>query len=82
MYKIILTEKAKQQLSSFSRDIQHRIGAVIERLKIRPIHISKRLIGSPLFRARAGDYRIIFEIREKELIIYVLEIGHRKKIYK
>ncbi len=82
MYKIILTKKSKQQLSKFSKDIRDRIGGVIERLKIRPHHISKRIIGTPLFRVRAGDYRLIIEIKNKELIIYIIEIGHRKNIYK
>lgn len=82
MYSIILTKKAKEQLSKLSKDIQDRIGAVIERLKIRPFHIVKRLIGSHLFRVRVGDYRVIIEIKNKELVIYIIEIGSRKNIYK
>jgi mRNA interferase RelE/StbE len=34
-----------------------------------------------LWRYRVGDYRLICEIRENELVILVLEIGHRKNIY-
>ena len=36
---------------------------------------------SGLWRYRVGDYRLICEIRENELVILVLEIGHRKNIY-
>ena len=35
-----------------------------------------------LWRYRIGDYRLICEIREKELIILALAIGHRREIYK
>jgi mRNA interferase RelE/StbE len=34
-----------------------------------------------LFRYRVGDYRIIAEIRRAELIIYVVDVGHRRDIY-
>lgn len=35
-----------------------------------------------LWRYRVGDYRIICEIQDDKLIIIILEIGHRKEIYK
>ena len=35
-----------------------------------------------LWRYRIGDYRLICEIRDKELIILALAVGHRKSIYK
>jgi mRNA interferase RelE/StbE len=34
------------------------------------------------WRYRIGDYRLICEIKDEELIVLALEIGHRKKIYK
>ncbi|RLG15537.1 hypothetical protein DRN69_02865 [Candidatus Pacearchaeota archaeon] len=40
------------------------------------------MINSPYFRARAGDYRLILDIKKDILIIYVIKIGHRKNIYK
>jgi mRNA interferase RelE/StbE len=82
MYKIILSKKAKQQLIKLPKEMQKRISAVIERLKIRPYHLAKRKQGTPLYRVRAGNYRLIIEIRNKELIIYVIEMGPRKNIYK
>lgn len=35
-----------------------------------------------LFRVRVGDYRIIYTIKDKELIVLVLEVGDRKEVYK
>lgn len=34
-----------------------------------------------LWRYRMGDYRIVCEIRDKELVIVAIKIGHRKSIY-
>ena len=44
----------------------------------------KGLVGdkSGEWRYRIGNYRIICEIQEKEIVVLVLEIGHRREIYK
>ena len=49
-----------------------------------PYAIGKPLTAdySGLWRYRIGDYRLICQIREKELIILALTVGHRRDIYK
>jgi mRNA interferase RelE/StbE len=81
MYEIILSDKVKNQLSKLSQEIKDRVGNVIERIKIRPHYFVKKLVGSPYFRLRVGDYRLILDIQQDKLIILVLEIGHRKNTY-
>ena len=43
----------------------------------------KGLVGdkSGQWRYRVGDYRIICEIKDEEIVILVLEVGHRREIY-
>ena len=82
MYSIEFSDKAKKQILKLSLEIQNRIGNSIERIKIRPYHFVKRLVGSNYYSLRVGNYRIILDILNKELIIIVLEMGHRKNIYK
>ena len=41
----------------------------------------KKLKGRSGYRIRVGDYRIIYEIYDLELIIDVIDLGHRKNIY-
>lgn len=82
MYSIEFSKKAEQQLGKLPLQIQERIINCLDKIKIRPHHFVKRIVGSPYFRARAGDYRIILDIINDKLLIYVLEIGHRKNIYK
>ncbi len=81
MYEIILSDKAKKQLSKLPSNIKDRMGTVIERIKIRPFSFVKKIQGTNYFRVRAGDYRIILDIRQNKLIIFVIELGHRKNIY-
>lgn len=81
MYEIIVSDLAKKQLSKISQEMRDRIGIVLERIRIRPFHFVKKLVGSPYFRLRVGDYRVILDIKEDKLIIFVIELGHRRNIY-
>ncbi|MBS3090267.1 type II toxin-antitoxin system RelE/ParE family toxin [Candidatus Pacearchaeota archaeon] len=82
MYEIIVSDKAKEQLSKLPQEIRNRIGTVLERIRIRPFHFVKRVVGSPYYRLRVCDYRIILDIKQDKLIIFVIEAGHRKNVYK
>lgn len=82
MYTLIYTQEFFKQLKRLNKDIQRRIISTLERIRVRPYPHVKKLVGGPYFRLRVGDYRVILDIQEKKLIIYVLETGHRKNIYK
>jgi mRNA interferase RelE/StbE len=81
MYEIIVSDKAKEQLKKLSPELKNRVGCVLERIRIRPFYFVKKLVGSPYYRLRVGDYRIILDIKQDKLIIFVIELGHRKNIY-
>ena len=34
-----------------------------------------------LYRYRFSDYRVVYEIKEKELVIFIVKVGHRKEVY-
>ena len=82
MYEIIFSDEAKKKLKEFDAEIRQRIGSAIERIKIKPYKFVKRLYNSKYYRLRVDDYRIILDIQNTQLIIYVIEIGHRRSIYK
>jgi len=81
MYEIIVSDTAKKQLEKLPQEIKDRIGCVIERIKIRPFHFVKKLVGSPYYRLKVGDYRVILDIQQDKLIIFIIELGHRKNVY-
>ena len=81
-YGIIFSDSALKQLKKLEKNVQERIISTLERIKIRPqAHVTK-LVGDPGYRLRVGDHRVILDIDEGNLIILVIKIGHRKKIYK
>ena len=82
MYTLIYTDEFFKQIKKLNKDAQKRIISTLERIRIRPYPHLKKLVGNPYFRLRVGDYRVILDIKENKLIIYVLEVGHRRNIYK
>jgi mRNA interferase RelE/StbE len=84
-WKVKMSSHAEKALKSLDSQMKKRIEKFIDRLEsdTNPRTTGKALQGefSGLWRYRVGDYRLICEIRENELVILVLEIGHRKNIY-
>jgi mRNA interferase RelE/StbE len=70
-----LDKPAKQRLEAFIDDL-----ATTDNPRTKGKALQGDLKG--LWRYRVGDYRLIAQIKDNELIILVVEIGHRKEIYK
>lgn len=86
MYKLKFLEKAVADLKRIDRAHQKIIKAKLLILAENPGALKnniKRLAGSKedLYRLRVGDYRVIFKKEEKQLVILIIRIGHRKEIY-
>ena len=79
-YKIIFTREFLKKIKKLERETQIRIFKNIKMLEENP-YLGKRLRGrlSGLFSYRIGDYRIIYQISESQIIIRT--VGHRKSIY-
>ncbi|MBN1645127.1 type II toxin-antitoxin system RelE/ParE family toxin [Candidatus Woesearchaeota archaeon] len=82
MYEIILSEISLKQLKKLEKAIQKRIVNTLERIRIRPEAYITKLVGDPGYKLRAGDYRIIMDIDKNKLMILVINIDHRKRVYK
>lgn len=83
-YSVLLAPAAERQLKAFATPIQKRL---VKRLKTlrdnpRPQGIKKLTGEDDLYRIREGDYRIIYTIHDKELIVLVVKIGDRKGVYR
>ena len=83
-YSIFLAPPAERQLKALAEPTQKRIVKRLRTLKKnpRPQGVKKLAGEDDLYRIREGDYRIIYTIRDKELIALVVKIGDRKEIYR
>lgn len=81
-YSILIHKSAQKSLLKIERPAQDRIIKAIRNLSGNPRpHGAKKLAGRPAWRIRIGDYRVIYEIHDRELIVIVVVIGHRRNIY-
>ena len=82
-YEIKIRKKAQKSLAKIPPPFQSNIIETIKQLAETPLsNQTKKLTGREAWRIRIGNYRVIYEIIENELVILVLNIGHRKNIYK
>lgn len=82
-YQIVLTNAANKQLRKLPTQIAQRIQTELLELENDPRPTGcKKLTGVEAWRIRIGDYRVIYEIQDNILIVTVIEIGHRRDIYK
>ena len=84
VYTIKFKPAAARKLLKFPKPIQVKLARKIDSLTINPYpQGTKKLKGSDdLHRLRVGDYRIIYQVKNDQLLILVVKIGHRKEIYR
>lgn len=82
-YKILIKASAAKELENIPKKDNARIVDRIRSLAENPRPSgAEKLTGLNRYRVRQGDYRILYEIYDKEVVIMVVKIGHRKEVYK
>lgn len=87
MYTILYGNPVKKDIKSLPKNVINKIIDLFDNLQKNP-YIGKKLHGefkeyfSSAFIVRKVEYRIIYTVNEKELIIYIVKAGTRENIYK
>ena len=83
-YRITLTPAAARQLRKFDPQARRQMQAALELLSSdpHPPAATQLVGGAGEWRVRTGDYRIVYEIEDEELLVLVLRVGHRREIYR
>ncbi|MDR1322993.1 MAG: type II toxin-antitoxin system RelE/ParE family toxin [Candidatus Margulisbacteria bacterium] len=85
LYNIVWTEKAVNEYAKLDKSVKNQIGKYLDKLKVSDPHnmgkpLSANLAG--LWRYRVGDYRIVVEIKNSELIVLIVSVKHRSIVYR
>ena len=82
-YRISILRRAQKALADLQKEDYQRVRDSIKNLaeEPRPSGCSK-LSGRQGWRIRVGSYRVIYEIDDLEKVVTVLDIGHRREIYR
>jgi mRNA interferase RelE/StbE len=83
-YRIVFKPSAERAFLALPKDVQKRIDKRLLSLQDNPRPAGiKTLTGEPgVYRLRIGDYRVLYEVRDDQVLVLVLRIGHRREIYR
>jgi mRNA interferase RelE/StbE len=81
-FEVRYTPAAARAIRRLDADLRAACGEAIRRLATDPAR-GKRLRGGlqGLWCYRTGDYRIVYELRARQLVILVVGLGHRRDVY-
>ncbi len=76
------TPRGPSRIQSLENNVRKRIGKALLRYREDPLKKAEKLTDFTFgtYKFRIGDYRIIFDIEDKDIV--VLRVGHRREIYK
>ena len=83
MYKVEISPSAEKQIKSLPKREQTKIIKRAYKLvdDPRPPGVKKLKGVNSLYRIRQGDWRIVYTVEDKRLVVLVVKVGHRKEVY-
>ena len=82
-YELRFKKSVAKDLRAFPKqdvaNILERIRALAEEPRPRGC---EKLSGLERYRVRQGSYRIIYEIEDRQLIVLIVKVGHRRDVYR
>ena len=83
-YTVEVLPTARDELAALPRDAQRKIAAKIDRLTDNPRPPGAELLKGTtekLWRVRVGDYRIVYSIEDRRLLVLVIRVANRRDVY-
>lgn len=80
-FEVVWSPGALEKLVELDRTVARRIVEKVGNLRVNPERWLRRLVGSPYYRLRVGDYRLIIEMEGTEMRNLGLDFGHRRSVY-
>ena len=82
-YKLLIKPSAVKELESIPEKDRSRIVYRIQGLADNPRpHGCEKLSGQDKYRLRQGKYRILYLVKDEEVVVIVVRVAHRKEAYK
>ena len=84
MYQLSYSKTVQKRLMRLPKSLAHRIVSKLEAMAVDPYTHSgvKKLVNREGYRLRIGDWRVIFDINDGQLMIFVIALDTRGGVYK
>lgn len=82
-YRVVLARSAERELRRLSPEVVGRVVRAVDRLRTEPRPPGARKLSGQraLWRVRAGDYRIVYQVDDDARLVDVAHIRHRREAY-
>jgi len=79
-----MDSRTRKTLDRLPGDMYGRVLRKLESLEQNPRPFGAEKLAGPedFYRVRVGDWRIVYAIRDRELVVIVIRIGHRREVYR
>ena len=83
-YALVFDGRTRKTLDGLDTDLRNRIIRKLDAIQEnpRPPGVVKLAGDENTYRIRVGDWRIVYEVRDKVLVVLVVRIGHRREVYR
>ena len=81
VWQVIWSEKSVTQLKRMDKKTVQKIYDYVLDCAKEPFNAVTRLSNSPFYRMRVGNYRVILDLQQKKMVIFVITADHRKRVY-
>ena len=82
VWRVVWSGKSVKQLGKIDKRNTQKIYDSVLGCIDDPFRDVVRLTNSPFYRLRVGNYRVVLDLQQSKMIIFVVETDHRGKIYK
>lgn len=83
-YEVQILPRAARQIKALSIEVRQDISLTIQSLanEPRPIGVKKLSGEKDIYRVRVGNYRVLYRIIDKVLVVVFVSVGHRREVYR
>ena len=83
-YEIVYAPSAAKALRKLDRQVARRLLEAISKLaeEPHPAGCVQLVGGEGELRIRVGDYRVVYDVIDEEIVVLILRLGHRREIYR
>jgi mRNA interferase RelE/StbE len=83
-YQVTVPKAIRKQIDALPLEILNRVAEIIQDLAVnpRPDGVTKLKGTDRTYRIRVGDYRIVYDIYDKDLVVVLIRCQHRREVYR
>ena len=82
-YRVEFETRTRKEFLDLPKEAAQRLAPVFDDLQADPRPPgAKKLIGIEGYRIRKGDYRILYTVSDRDCLVRIYRVGHRRDVYR